>query len=171
MEHGSINGTSTEAGNGDISGIMQGPVEKDTDYVSGGKKLDANDQKKMDKLHGARDAREQWTYDIGGDPVAEFRRKTEAEGGRKTGSPSKGNNKVVGRGTGENKRSPRNKRGNEGRGKQPKRVAGAGGEIRITGPGATARTALKDEAGAARGRQHMGDNAETVQRAQNEIRR
>ena len=59
MEHGSINDAPAEAGNGDISGIMQGPVEKDTDYASGGKKLDANDQKKMDKLHWARDAREQ----------------------------------------------------------------------------------------------------------------
>ena len=71
MEHGSKYVAPTKAIYGNNRGIMQGPVEKDEKHAIGGKRLDADDQAKMDELRGPRAAGEQWTHDLGGGFVVE----------------------------------------------------------------------------------------------------
>ena len=73
----------------------------------------ADDQTTMDELCGTRDAREQRTNDEGSYLVVEPRLKTQTEGGRETGSPSQGEDKVVGFGTGKNKGCARDKGGGD----------------------------------------------------------
>ena len=111
MEHGSTDGAPTQTRHGDNRGVLQGSGKEDAKHVIGRKKLDAHDQKTMDKLYGACDAREQRTYDVGSDVMAELRRTAEAERGRKAGGTGKRTNNIVGWGIGKNQRSSRNTRG------------------------------------------------------------
>ena len=83
--------------------------------------MDAHDQKTMDKLYGACETREQWTYDVGSDVMAEFGRTAEAERGRKAGGTGQRTNKMVGWGIVKNERS--SKKGGEVREAASNRIA------------------------------------------------
>ena len=147
MEHGSINDAPAEEGNGNSGGLLQGSGKEDAKHAIGRKKLDANDQKIWINYmgHVMRGSSGPMTLAATLWLNLDVRRKLREEG--RQVAQARGRIRWWDAELERSRGALGIRGGNEGRGKQPKRVAGAGREIRIPGPGATARTAMNDEAG------------------------